>query len=73
MNVVPATAKVIGALEEFSGVYSYTSDQHVELRKSRQTHETKNAKSVLEWLIQHNNPFDHLSKELASLSAGVAS
>lgn len=69
INSMPACSRVCEAIEEFSGVRSVSSDQHVELREARQKRNCKDLQTFISWLEEHN-PFSK-THELSSLSTGI--
>lgn len=69
VHSMPATSRVIEAVHDFSGVVKVSSEQHVELRESRQKRDRDDMKMMLNWFKMHN-PFSH-SSLLSSLSSGL--
>lgn len=67
---MPQCVKICDALEEFSEVKQSFSEQHVELRSSRQQRDRKDLNCLLEWLNLHS-PFGDRSDSLTSLSTGI--
>jgi hypothetical protein len=57
--------------EEFCGITFTTSEQHVELRKSRQLRDNQDVRKLVEWLTIHSLP--PRSQELMSIGSGVVS
>ena len=70
VHSMPATCRIVDARETFSGVANTTSEQHVDLRESRQRRNLADMTTLKGWLTIHN-PFDRTSPLLASLSSGV--
>lgn len=70
IHSMPAASKVVDAMEGFCGVSSSSTEQHIELRESRQSRDMADVKTFLVWL-RHQNPFLRRSPLLASLSSGV--
>ena len=70
VHSMPASSKIVDAIEIFTGVESTTSEQHVELRESRRERDSADSKTLLEWLSLHN-PFQRTSSHLVSLLSGV--
>lgn len=69
INSMPTCSRVCEAMEEFAGVRSLSSEQHVELRDARQKRNSKDLQTFISWIEEHN-PFSK-SPELSSLSTGV--
>lgn len=69
INSMPACTRVCEAIEEFAGVRSVSSEQHVELREARQKRNCKDLQTFILWL-EERNPFSK-TPELSSLSTGV--
>lgn len=70
VNTMPSTSKVTEAIEEFSGVSGATSEQHIDLRESRQSRDQRDIQILVEWLRVHN-PFERPTTLLTSISTGV--
>ena len=67
---MPAASRVNDAMETFGGVACVTSEQHVDLRESNQTHDHADTATFLTWLNLHY-PFQRASPLLTSLASGV--
>ncbi|KAB0797138.1 hypothetical protein PPYR_08132 [Photinus pyralis] len=67
---MPQCLQVSEALENFSGVITLTSEQHVELRSSRIERDQQDLRKLFDWL-EIRNPFNPDIKELMSISSGV--
>ena len=67
---MPATFRVIDAMEPFSGVVCVTSELSVDLRESNQMLDHADTATFVTWLNQHK-PFYRASSILASLASGV--
>lgn len=70
IKAMPATTKVVDAIETLSGVSSATTEQHVELRESRNRRDAADALKILQWLQLHN-PFQRESTLLVSVNNGL--
>ena len=66
---MPATSRIIEAMEEFAGVEATSSEQHVDLREAHQRRDANDIQTFVAWFQEHN-PFEK-SPELSSLSTGV--
>lgn len=64
---MPFCSIVSNALENFCHVKSHTSDQHVELRTTRQNRDSSDVDKLYGWLFQHN-PFSSSTSNLISIS-----
>ena len=69
INSMPACSGVCEAMEEFAGVRSVSSEQHMELREARQKRNCKDLQTFISWLEEHD-PFSK-THELSSLLTGV--
>lgn len=67
---MPICAKVSDNIEAFCGVSYATSEQHVELRDSRQSLDISNTTTFINWIKMHE-PFSVTRSELISLSTGI--
>ena len=65
-----ASTQVCEAVEKFTGVSSATTEQHVELRESRQFHDEKHLHIMQNWLRFHS-PFQERFNGLVSLGTGI--
>lgn len=65
-----ATASIVNAVESICGVTTTTSEQHVDLRESRQTRDLTDMNTFKEWLLVHN-PFNRPTPLLTSISSGI--
>lgn len=54
VTAMPATSHIIDAVESFCGIFSETSEQHVELRCSRQSRDKQDVEKMVLWLRSHN-------------------
>lgn len=70
IKAMPATVKVVDAVEKMAGVYSATISQHVELRESRKSRDKNDALKLQEWLTLHN-PFETDSPSLVCVTNGL--
>ena len=60
----PASVAVCSAVEKLCGISMDTSDQHVELRESRQVRDDRDLNAITSWLESHS-PFErHTDKRL---------
>ena len=66
----PAAVLISQAVESFSGVTAQSSEQHVQLRESRQCRDSRDVQTLIQWLVEHP-PFQFESNNLISLSTGV--
>ncbi|XP_015125311.1 uncharacterized protein LOC107047093 [Diachasma alloeum] len=66
---MPAAFTIMEELEEYCGIRSTNSEQHVDLKPSRITRDEQDIEKLMFWLDSHN-PFDSRSS-LVSLSSGV--
>ena len=71
INFMAACYCVCKAMEEFAGVHSISSEQHMELREARQKRNCKDLQTFISWL-KGLNPFSK-TPELSSLSTGNCS
>lgn len=67
---MPQCLQVSEALENFSGVITVASEQHVELRSSRIERDQQDLCKLIDWL-EIRNPFDPDIEGLMSISSGV--
>ena len=58
VHAVPRCIPICDALEDFTGVHSHTSDQHVDLRASSTALDRKDYETFLQWLEVHS-PFSY--------------
>lgn len=70
VSAMPTSAQVVDAVENFSGAFSRTSEQHVELRESRKVRDHKDLLEMMAWLHSHN-PFKTSSNLLVSIATGL--
>lgn len=70
VSAMPECSKISDAAETFTGSKTTFSEQHVELRDSREVRDLRDINKLLEWLQIHS-PFDVTTTELVSLSSGV--
>ena len=70
LHSLPETSRVMEAVEDFCGVSTGSSEQHVELRDSRRRRDSQDLEKFVLWLKVHN-PFEKLPDELVSLSSGA--
>lgn len=70
MGALPYCVEVINSVEKFCGKFFTTSEQHVELRTSREERDRIDFRKFKDWLKEHN-PFDQSKSELYSISTGV--
>lgn len=66
----PVSVEVASAFQIFPSVLSYNSEEYVEERSSRQARDTKDKKTFINWIRQHN-PFSQRSEDLVGLSSGL--
>ncbi|GBM82584.1 hypothetical protein AVEN_208187-1 [Araneus ventricosus] len=69
INSISKCSRIVEVMEEFEGVYSVSSELHEDLREANQKRNSKDLRTFISWLEEHN----HFSKpsELSSLSTGV--
>lgn len=67
---MPICAEVCDNIEAFCGVSFSTSEQHVELRDSRQSRDISDTTTFIKWIMMHE-PFSAARSELISLSTGI--
>ncbi|KAK3932952.1 Elongation factor 4, partial [Frankliniella fusca] len=70
LHSLPETSRIMAAVEEFCGMTSASSEQHVELRDSRRRRDQQDLEKFLLFLKLHN-PFEKHPDELVSLSSGA--
>lgn len=70
INSMAATTSIINVVESICGVATSTSEQHVDLRESRQTRDFTDMNTFKEWLLVHN-PFTRPTPFLTSISSGI--
>ena len=70
VTCAPVSVEVCLAFQKISGISSYTSEQHVEERSSRQARDTRDKQTFINWMQQHN-PFNQRCENLVSLSSGL--
>ncbi|XP_064093841.1 uncharacterized protein LOC135206352 [Macrobrachium nipponense] len=70
IKAMPASTQVCDAVEKFTGVSSATTEQHVELRESRQFNDGKHLQILQNWLRSHS-PFQETFSGLVSLGTGI--
>ena len=71
IKALPLTVTLCNSLEDFAGVVHEASEQHKELRPSRQTKDNEDVDRFIEWLTSHS-PFEARPTDmLVSLSTGV--
>ena len=68
----PAMSLVLEAIEDFSGVALWTSNQHVDARECRLKRDYKKFKILQEMQVL-KNPFIEASSFVASLGTGITS
>ncbi|KAJ8892592.1 hypothetical protein PR048_005173 [Dryococelus australis] len=66
---VPIASRVVDSVEEFGGVLGASSEQHTDLRLSRQNRDRADINLFINWLHDHN-PFQRFSADLVSFSSG---
>ena len=67
INTAHRCASIHDAVTELTGLKHVTSEQHVEMSKSRRKKDNETTEKLKEWFIA-NNPFDPCCPELRSLS-----
>lgn len=70
MGALPFCTEVNNSVEKFTGKVFTTSEQHVELRSSREKTDRIDFLKFKNWLQDHN-PFDENKTDLYSISSGV--
>ncbi|KAK3924286.1 Leucine--tRNA ligase [Frankliniella fusca] len=70
LHSLPEASRVMQAVEDFCGLSTGSSEQHVELRDSRQITDSQDLEKFVLWLKMHN-PFEKRPVELVSLSSDV--
>lgn len=65
----PASVAINDALEMYFGVKSQSTEQHVEMRQSRQIRDAKDRNTFVDWLQIHS-PFEYPAQELVNISTG---
>lgn len=70
MGALPYCLEVMNSVEKFCGKYFTTSEQHVELRTSREKIDRDDFQKLKQWLKEHN-PFDEAKPQLYSISTGI--
>ena len=68
----PPISLISEAIEDFSGVTFWTSDQHVDARESRIKRDYKDVK-ILQEILEQKNPFNNASSFVISLGTGITS
>uniref|UniRef100_A0A6P7G9N6 Uncharacterized protein LOC114339480 n=1 Tax=Diabrotica virgifera virgifera TaxID=50390 RepID=A0A6P7G9N6_DIAVI len=68
---LPRCIKMCEAIEEFTGVKSETSEQHVDLRDSRITRDHQDLHTFRDWLSNHNPFASRRKNELVALATGL--
>ena len=63
------TCQICNAMEEFAGLNTYTSEQHVDWRDSRRKPDMEDVQKLTEWFAGHQ-PFPKM-EQLLSLSSGL--
>lgn len=66
---IPTTYDVCEEVEKFSGVYSYSSEQHVELRNSRIARDRNDVNRIISWFKEHC-PFP-ATEEIMCIANGI--
>ncbi|KAL7289552.1 hypothetical protein TKK_0016524 [Trichogramma kaykai] len=66
---MPAAFNIMNSLEEYCGLESYSSEQHVDLTNQRMNKDEKHIDMLLYWLDKHDPFTSHGS--ISSLSTGV--
>ncbi|KAE8743484.1 hypothetical protein FOCC_FOCC010907 [Frankliniella occidentalis] len=69
IHAMPLTTLLTRALESYTGKSTLTSEQHVDLRESRQIRDQNDLTKMLGWLQAHD-PFQEC-QDLRSLSSGI--
>ncbi|KAK3931380.1 Glucans biosynthesis protein D [Frankliniella fusca] len=69
IKAMPASSKVVLALEKYTGERSTSSEQHVELRRSRRARDKKDREKLQQWL--HAHPPLHNPGVLRCLATGT--
>jgi len=70
LHGTPASSRIIDAYESFVGKTQLLSEQHVELRDSRQVRDMKDTSTFITWLKCYS-PFDKHPSQLVSLCKGL--
>ena len=71
IKALPLTVALCNSLEDFAGVVHETSEQHKELRPSRQTKDNEDVNCFIQWFTSHSPFGDRPVSMLVSLSTGV--
>ena len=67
---MPACAEMNCAMQDFTGITYETSDQHIDMSKSRQERDLVDTDKILNFLVS-KNPFDSDEVKLRSIASGV--
>ena len=67
---MPSCTEVNCAMQDFAGVQYFTSNQHKEMGKSRQIHDTNDTDKVRDYLGERN-PFHNEDSSLRNIATGV--
>ena len=70
-SIFPFSIKIKESIEDFAGVRSYSSEQHVEIRDSRMTRDLLDLTKFKSWISTHSPFEERPSEELISLHSGV--
>ena len=71
INAIPHCVPICNSLEKFSGVLACKSDQHVELRDSRQKTDLRHLEKLVKWFEEHPPLQDRPKDQLVSLATGL--
>lgn len=71
IHTLPSCADICRNIEEFCGVHTVSSEQHVELRETRKKRDIQDMKIMLGWLEAHNPFMPRPTDELVSLATGL--
>ena len=66
---MPTCTEVNYTMQDFTGVQYFTSDQHLEMGKSRQVRDTNDTEKVWDYLGE-KNPFHNGSYHLCNIATG---
>ena len=67
---IPACGHISDAVDQYAGVSSATSEQHIDLRESRKVSDKADVDKIIDWFTAHS-PFHETLPELISLSTGI--
>ena len=71
VDIVPQCIPICSYLENMSGVFSTSSEQHTDLRPSSQSRDSQDLHIFIEWLKMHSPCSYSDSNSLVSLATGV--